>query len=67
MGDQFWKLLEQSTIVSGIISLSLTGTACYLWATGQALPQELYISLGLVLGFFFGAKSQKTSYSARNK
>jgi len=56
---QFWKLLKESTLIQGLITLAFVGTACYLWATGQAVPQELWTANGVVLGFFFGAKTQQ--------
>ena len=66
MGDEptFWKdffmklldLLAQSVLISGLVALLMTGVACYLWATGQTVPEQLFILLGTVIGFFFGAK-----------
>jgi len=67
MGDEpntFWKdffmrlldLLAQSVLISGLVALLMTGVACYLWATGEVVPEQLFILLGTVIGFFFGAK-----------
>ena len=56
---KFWDLLDKSTLVSGIIALALVGTCCYLWATGQPVPDLLASVLSVVIGFFFGAKTQK--------
>lgn len=58
--DKFWELLAKSTIFQGIITLLLLVTLCYLWATGQEVPDSLVQSSTLVLGFFFGAKAQQT-------
>ena len=63
--DKFWKILEQSVIVSGLIALALVGTACYLALTGQPIPDYLGIALGTVVGFFFGAKVERTAIQAR--
>lgn len=57
----FLDLLRESVIISGAISLALVVTSCYLWATGGAVPDELYYSLVMVLGFFFGGKAQKAT------
>jgi len=59
--DVFWKLLRESVLVSSMLALSLVITACYLWIRVEPVPQELYMSLGIVLGYFFGAKSQKAA------
>lgn len=58
--DDIVRLAEQSTLVSGAIALIMVGTACYLWATGQQVPDPLMAVLTVVVGFFFGAKTQKT-------
>lgn len=57
--DQFWTMLKESTIFQGFITLAFVGTTCYLWATGQPVPQELWTANTIVLGFFFGAKTQQ--------
>lgn len=56
--DEFYRLLERSVLISGILALALTLTACYMWANGNTVPQELYIMLGTIVGFFFGGKVQ---------
>lgn len=55
------RLAEQSTLTSGIISLCLVVTCCYMYATGQDVPAELVTALMTILAFFFGAKSQKVA------
>lgn len=57
--DKFWDLLKESVIFSGIITVALTGAAVYLWVTGQQVPEELYLLLGTVVGFFFGGKVER--------
>jgi hypothetical protein len=54
----FWRLLEESVLVSGFLALALCVTACVLWLRGVNVPNELYILLGTVVGFFFGGKVQ---------
>ena len=63
---EFWKQFEKSVIVTSSIALLLMATACYLWATGQVVPDGLAYCLTLVLGFFFGVKTEKV-VSARGK
>lgn len=54
--ERFWQLLEKNTLASSIIAAGLVGTACYLWATGQLVPDALESALALILGYFLGAK-----------
>jgi len=56
---KFWDLVKESVIVQGIITLGLVGTTCYLWVTGQPVPDDLWTALSIVLGFFFGSKFQQ--------
>jgi len=57
--NRFWQLLKESIIVQGLVTLALVGTFCYLVATGRPVPDSLQGLLGLVVGFFFGAKVQQ--------
>lgn len=57
--QRFLDLLRESVIVQGFITASFVVTTCYLWATGQPVPQELWTANTVVLGFFFGAKTQQ--------
>lgn len=55
---KFWQLFEESLIVQALITLALVLTVCYLFATGQEIPDLLSTALMLVLGFYFGSKVQ---------
>lgn len=57
--NKFWELLRDSTIFQGVITLAFVGTTCYLWAVGRPVPQELWTANTVVLGFFFGSKTQQ--------
>jgi len=57
--QKFWELLQESVIVQAIITLALVATACYMVATGQDVPELLSTALMLVLGFYFGSKTQQ--------
>ena len=65
--NEFIRLFEKSVVISGILALILVGTASYLWATGHNVPQELYVLLGTVIGFFFGAKQYNEISSLRKE
>jgi len=56
---KFWELLQESVIVQALITLALVITTCYLVATGRDVPELLSTSLMLVLGFYFGSKTQQ--------
>ena len=56
--QSFWSLFKESVIVQAIIATMLLGTICYMYATGQKVPDTLVIAFGTVLGFYFGSKTQ---------
>lgn len=60
---EFWKLLRDSVIIQGVVTVLFCGTTCYLVVTGQAVPGELWGANGVVLGYFFGAKTQSVIQS----
>lgn len=57
--NKFWDLLKSSVIVQGVVTIMFCGTACYLYATGQEIPESLVYFVSGVIGFFFGAKIQQ--------
>ena len=64
----FWRLLEESVILQGLLTLGFAGVALYLWGSGQAVPEGLVHGLWAILGFWFGAKSHQASVAqARRK
>ena len=60
---EFWSLFRESVILQGCITLAFVVTTCYLWVTGQAVPQELWTANTIVLAFFFGSKYQSVIQS----
>lgn len=52
----FWKLLEKSTITSGLIACALIGTACYCTIAQVPLPEYLGLAIGTLMGYFFASK-----------
>ncbi len=59
--QRFWELVKSSVIVQGTVTLALVTTTCYLYATGQTVPESLLSLDGLVIGFFFGSKIQQVA------
>jgi len=56
------RLLEESVLVQGSITLVVVATLCYMYLTSQPVPQELVTIVMLVLGYYFG---NKVSYQTR--
>ena len=54
----FWYLFEKSVILQGAITFGFVGASLYLWMTAQPLPDALAQGLWVVLGFWFGTKTQ---------
>lgn len=52
----FWDMAKSSALAQGTVTVALVGTCCYLWGSGQVVPDNLWTALTIVLGFFFGAK-----------
>jgi len=55
--EQFWNEFNKSTIVSGILALAVWGAIIYLAVTNVPVPDVLGAGGGLILGYFFGARS----------
>ena len=49
-------LFKTSAIMQGLLSVGVIGTYIFLLVTGAVVPETLVVSVGLVLGFFFGSK-----------
>lgn len=59
LGDNLFELLQTSTLVTSLLAVMVAGTACYLFIIRPGdLPPQLWLLLGIVFGFFFGAKVQ---------
>jgi len=67
MNNRFWDLLQQSTIVSGLLALIIWGVICYLAVVGQSV-QEVLVGGGLsIIGFFFGSKAGTQAERLRSR
>lgn len=56
---KFWELLSESVIVQAAVTLMLVGTICYLYLTDKSVPDPLVNILMIVLGYWFGTKTQQ--------
>lgn len=59
VGERVLDLMASSTLTSAALAIGLTGTACYMWASGMKVPDQLYALLYGVVGFFFMSKTAK--------
>lgn len=57
--DRFWDYLAQSIIVQALITVIVVLTLCYMFLAGRDVPESLIGMAMLILGFWFGTKSQK--------
>ena len=54
----FVSLLRESVLIQGAITLMYGGVLLYMLIAQQEVPKELWALNGIVVGFFFGAKTQ---------
>ncbi len=55
----FYLLMKQSIIVQALITLIIVSTISYLYIIGQPVPSDLMTIAVLILGFYFGSKTQQ--------
>lgn len=66
--DKFWDLLQTSTLVQGLVTITFVWACVYMACTGRPIPAEMWTATMVALGFYFGSKSQQViNASRRNK
>lgn len=55
--ERVYNALVESTILMGLLILMFGGTACYMWATGQEVPEALVGLITLFAGFWLRSKA----------
>ena len=60
----FWTLLRESAVVRTTITVLLLATVIILVVQGQPVPDSVDRSMMLILGFYFGTKSNAAVRSA---
>ena len=58
------SLLRESVLIQGSITLVVTLVAMWCVVTGTSPGQEFWAFFGLILGFYFGSKSQQGATNA---
>ena len=56
--SKFWELFAESIIVQSFITTLLVTGVLFMWVTGREVPPDLVSATMLVLGFWFGSKTQ---------
>ena len=56
---RIFDLIERGVFTTRFVTAALTGTAMYLWITGQPLPDDLRAAWLLIMGFWFNSETNK--------
>lgn len=54
----FWKLFKESVIIQGIVTFLIVLTVCLMYLLYHTIPNDLLNMAILILGFWFGSKTQ---------
>lgn len=65
--DKFWQLLQESVIVQSTVTLALVITICVMFVSGRAVPDLLAQITLLVIGYWFGSKTQLLLNRSKSK
>jgi uncharacterized membrane protein YfcA len=58
-----WDLFAESVIIQGLLALLTVGAIIGLLFQGREVPKELWALAGIIIGFYFGAKTQQAVQS----
>jgi hypothetical protein len=58
--EKFWELFKESYIIQGTVTLIFTLAIIYLVVAQRVVPDYLVNFVALILGFYFGSKTQQT-------
>jgi hypothetical protein len=64
---KFWELLAESVIIQAILAIGLLSGILYLYVSGREVPQILMDAFMVILGYYFGTKSQQAVIKALKK
>ncbi len=59
--ETFAKLLEESVIIRGVLTVLLVATCSYLWIAARPVPTELLVVMTGAVGFYFGAMAKRVA------
>lgn len=55
----FYELFKTSSVIQGTLAVMIMATICYMYAVGRAVPVELIGIVSLIIGYYFGTKTQQ--------
>jgi arginine exporter protein ArgO len=61
----FLRLLEESVIVQSTVTLIAVGVTSYMVIKQVPVPKEFWTMNGIIIGFWFGSKTQIAEKTAR--
>jgi hypothetical protein len=64
---KFWELFAESVVIQAAMALILLGVISYLYVVGQEVPDTLVNAFMIILGFYFGGKTQLSAIRRREK
>jgi hypothetical protein len=64
--NKFYELLKSSVLIQALIALSTLTTILYLYLTGQEVSETLVNVFLIILGFYFGSKTQQSNQPKGN-
>ena len=64
---KFWELLAESTLIQAVLALGLLVGILTLIFMGRPVPDVLVNAFLLILGYYFGTKSQQAVIKAVKK
>jgi hypothetical protein len=64
---KLWELLAESVVIQALLALGLLGGILYLIVEGRQVPDILMNAFMVILGYYFGTKSQQTVIKALKK
>jgi hypothetical protein len=56
--DDFWSLFRESVIVQALLALMTTMAIIYALLQGITIPNDLWAIWGIIMGYYFGSKTQ---------
>jgi hypothetical protein len=65
--SKFWELLAESVLIQAMLALGLLGGILYLIILGREVPSILMDAFMVILGYYFGTKSQQAVIKAMKK
>lgn len=64
MASALLELLRESVLIQALITLVFVVAASWISASGGSVPEWMVQALMLILGFYFGSKTERAIQSA---